>query len=104
MGVFRGSRRTDGRAEVGAILTASYLENVIDLIQLGALVSTGTTRDGGAVSCTVTYDGDWNRDYVRDEQGMLDFLHDCAQDVREAATQPAPPSRSRGRKGPEKPV
>lgn len=99
MGVFRGSRRENGQADVEAILSVSYLEHVRGLVNLGCLVSTGTTRDGGAVSVTVTYDGDWNRDYVRDEVGMLDFLDQCADDVKAAIASPAPSGRGSPKRG-----
>lgn len=40
----------------------------------GALVSTGTTSDGGAVSVTVTLDGRWRRGYFRSTEDLVDWL------------------------------
>lgn len=100
MGVFRGSARRGGMVDVPGVLTASYLEAVQELVSLGALVSTGSTRDGGAISITVTYDGDWNRDYCRDEVGALDFLSECSADVKEAASTRLPRSETKPQRRP----
>jgi hypothetical protein len=40
----------------------------------GALVSVGTTSDGGAVGVTVTRDGRWRREYFRDTDELVTWL------------------------------
>lgn len=45
------------------------------LVANGALVSLGTTSDGGALACTVTLDGRWRRVYVRDSDDLVAWLN-----------------------------
>jgi hypothetical protein len=47
------------------------------LVAAGALVSLGTTSDGGALACTVTLDGRWRRTYVRDSDELVLWLTDA---------------------------
>lgn len=64
----------------------------------GALVSVGTTSDGGACSVTVTLDGRWRRGYFRGTDELISWLTEAAEAI-EAATRsdasPAPRRRSR---------
>lgn len=63
-----------GVADVSAVLDPAALDAIVRLVGRGALVSVGTTRDGGAVGVTVTYDGQWRREYFRDAVPLSEFL------------------------------
>lgn len=45
-----------------------------DVLRQGALVSFGMSRDGGSMSCTVTFDGAWDREWFREPQPLHDWL------------------------------
>lgn len=47
-------------------------------VAMGALVSVGTTSDGGALGVTVTLDGRWRREYFRDTEALNDWLTEAA--------------------------
>lgn len=51
---------------------------VFEIVETGALVSIGTTRDGGAVGITVTVDGRWRREYFRDADSAQLWLGTAA--------------------------
>lgn len=78
-----------------------------DMVQAGALVSLGTTSDGGALGITVTVDGRWRREYVRTAEelglwlaeavpGVTDEL--AASGSRQGASRPSAAKRGRGRR------
>jgi hypothetical protein len=92
---------------VGITSEAEALTPLMDMVQAGALVSLGTTSDGGALGITVTVDGRWRREYVRtvDElrlylaeavPGVLDAL--AANGGRAGADRPSAASRGRKRR------
>jgi hypothetical protein len=61
--------------DVQAIWDSDRLHEVLArMVQAGALISMGTTSDGGALGLTVTVDGKWRREYFRDGEAMLDWL------------------------------
>lgn len=60
--------------DVGALLDSGVPGLLGDLVTLGALVSMGTTSDGGALGVTVTLDGRWRREYFRDAAELTDWL------------------------------
>jgi hypothetical protein len=49
-------------------------EALCAIVQAGALVSLGTTSDGGSLGITVTVDGRWRRQYGRDVADFSDWL------------------------------
>lgn len=61
-------------ADVPLVLDPAALDAIVRLVVRGALVSIGTTRDGGAVGVTVTYDGAWRREYFRAADDLAKFL------------------------------
>lgn len=71
-----------------------------ELIQTGALVSIGTTRDGGALGVTVTVDGEWRRDYFRSRDELLAWFGEAIPGVQEltSASRPSAAPRSRKRR------
>lgn len=62
--------------DVGALLDATTVEWVQELIELGALISFGTSRDGGALSVHVRLGEIKNREWFRDAEELHDWLQD----------------------------
>lgn len=67
-------RRTRDGIPVDEILDSTYLEFVRELVKAGAMISTGSTRDGGTLHLTVFYDGSNRREYVGCAEEVADFL------------------------------
>jgi hypothetical protein len=65
-----------------AMLDSDIPRQVAELVSMGVLVSIGTTRDRGALSITVTHDGDWDREYFRDSAEAVDWLRLAATTLR----------------------
>lgn len=88
--------------DVEALLDSTIPKFVARIVTAGALVSMGTTSDGGAMSITVTLDGRWKRVYFREVEEATDWLTGAAEAVESAGQRPAashgPRSRGRGRK------
>lgn len=74
-----------------------------EMVQAGALVSLGTTSDGGALGITVTVDGRWRRTYVRDSEDLATFVSEAGPAVRAAlgadSASSAPRRRQRSARG-----
>lgn len=90
--------------DVPAVLDGTgVLEALAECVSLGALVSLGTTSDGGALGITVTVDGRWRREYVRDAEGAVAFAAQAVEAVRAALpsgpASPVPRRRQRGSRG-----
>lgn len=81
-------------------LGASFLELFVELVELGALISVGASRDKGAVSITVTVGGEWDREWFRTEEEVLDWLKEAIVVVRQLDQTPSPASRRT--RGPQK--
>lgn len=58
----------------GVLDQAQIQEAIARMIAAGALISMGTTSDGGALGLTVTVDGAWRREYFRTSDDMLEWL------------------------------
>jgi hypothetical protein len=90
--------------DVCALLDHEAWAEVWNLVNLGALVSLGTTSDGGALGITITVDGRWRRTYVRDSEDLCSFVSEAVPSVVTAcearAASAAPRSRQRGRRAP----
>jgi hypothetical protein len=67
--------------DLSDLLDATTTEYLRDCIAGGALVSVGTTRDGGACSVTVTHDGEFRREYFTDSEEIHSFLKAAAEAV-----------------------
>lgn len=61
-------------ADARAFMDSNVPAYVGRLMAMGCLVSMGTTRDRGAVSITVTHDGQWEREYFRRSDEAADWL------------------------------
>ena len=71
------------------------------IVQAGALVSLGTTSDGGAVAITVTLDGRWRREYFRESEPAQEWLTEAWNAVQ--AESERRPASSGGRKRARRP-
>jgi hypothetical protein len=74
--------------DVVKVLDSDVGRAVAECVAAGALVSLGTTSDGGALGITV--DGTWRRDYFRDEESAAAWLAEAIPAILEL----------RGRSGP----
>lgn len=84
--------------DVGALLDASAVEYLASIIQAGALVSLYRTRDSGAFGCQVTLDGEFEKEYFRSTEELVEWLRDIDLAVQEAPA--SAPSAKRARKAP----
>lgn len=91
------------RVDVPALLDSDAAGGLAELVNLGALVSLGTTRDGGALGVTVTVDGRWRREYFRDSEELVMWISEALPAVRAAvealaasSARESRPRRSRG--------
>lgn len=69
-----GERTTTGPIDVAAFFDSDIVLRLWDIVSLGCLVSVGTTRDRGAVSITITKDGEYEREYFRRSDEASDWL------------------------------
>jgi len=83
--------------EVAALLDTAAAEALWEVVQLGALLSLGTTSDGGALGVTITVDGRWRREYFRSAEDLESWLAEALPAVRVATEKPPASSAQRGR-------
>lgn len=70
--------------DVASVLDGTGVtEALSELVQLGALVSLGTTSDGGSLGLTVTLDGRWRRQYGRSVEDFTEWLVGAVAAVRD---------------------
>lgn len=84
--------------DVQKILDTSAFSSVCSMIEAGALVSFGTTSDGGALGITITVDGSWRREYVREAEEFEMLVLEAAPEVVEAAQASRASAAARKRK------
>lgn len=94
----------DGNGNGGTVDVAELVEGLTakalsDLVQAGALVSVGTTSDGGALGVTVTVDGRYRREYFRAADELLAWLAEALPAVEAARGVDRPPSAPGGARG-----
>lgn len=94
----RGSRRAV--VDVRALLDESTREYVADLVALGVLVSVGLSRDGGALSVTLTSGGEWVREWFREHTDLVEWLADAHRELTQELA--VPPTDNGHRKRPSK--
>jgi hypothetical protein len=83
--------------DVEALLDGPAADGLWGIVAAGALVSLGTTSDGGALGVTITVDGRWRREYFRDSEGLCSWLAEAVPAVR-AAREGQAASSARGRR------
>lgn len=81
--------------KVADVLSASVMELIAEIITIGAMVSLGTSKDGGALSATVTWNGEWDREWFRLEEELVEWLREAVVIVGELASEPSPGKRGR---------
>lgn len=92
---FDAGGSSSGGCNVPDVLDPACLDAVVRLVSLGALVSIGTTRDGGACGVTVTYDSKWRREYFRDGGELSTWLGAAEDYLRSLGlTDGSPPAAS----------
>lgn len=95
---FEGHGR-GSRADVQLLLDGhGVLEAVVELVDLGCLVSFGTTSDGGAMALTVMLDGRKRREYFRDVEELQGWLAEALPAVRATVASLAASSEPRSRR------
>lgn len=94
---FDGAGGSGSAVDVPALLDSVGGEAVAHLVGLGALVSLGLTRDGGALGITVTVDGRWRREYFRDAEDLQVWMAEAVPAVRAAIEASAASSERRSR-------
>jgi len=80
--------------DVIALLDSTAPQWLSSIVANGALLSLGTTSDGGALGVTVTLDGRWRREYFRESEALVEWLQ-AANEAIESAP-PARPTASSG--------
>lgn len=86
------------RVDVPALLDNDHVISAIGgMLDSGALVSLGTTSDGGALGFTVTVDGRWRREYFRDADELVAWLGEALPAVRSACESASAARRKRPR-------
>jgi hypothetical protein len=73
---------------------AQLVKGFAEMVAAGALVSLGTTSDGGALGITVTINGEWRREYVRSHDELAAYLAEAVPGVTDelaASGRQAPP-------------
>lgn len=89
--------------DVVALFDSAVPVLMAEVAAAGALVSFGTTSDGGAVGITVTLDGRWKREYFREAEAAQEWLAEALIAVRDDPGPPPAPSapRQRRRRSPQ---
>jgi hypothetical protein len=80
-GLFNGSTK-GATVDTKSFLDSHIPERIAELLDMGVLVSLGTTRDRGAISITVTRDGEFDREYFRDSVEASEYLQRAADAIR----------------------
>lgn len=75
----------------------AVLSGLCSMLTAGALVSFGSTSDGGALGVTVTVDGRWRREYFRSGDELVDWLAEATPAVRAACEVASAARRKRPR-------
>jgi hypothetical protein len=75
---------TGAAVEAAAVIEGLAAQGVVELVEAGALVSIGKTRDGGALGVTVTVDGEWTREYFREAEALALWIGEVLPVVQEA--------------------
>lgn len=85
------------------VLDSTFLELLVELVELGALISVGASRDKGAVKVTVTVGGEWDAEWFRTDDELHDWLKEAVIVVR-SLVDSQPSHESRRRRGALKPA
>jgi len=72
--------------DLESLLDSTTLELLRELVRAGALVSFGTSRDGGALSVLVRAGDIRERDWFRSDEELHDWLDDGLTTIRAASS------------------
>lgn len=81
--------------DVPDVLGSGALDAFVRVVGTGALVSFGLSRDGGALACTVTFDGRWRREWFRDSDALTAWLETAEMALTDMTATPLPASQAR---------
>jgi hypothetical protein len=86
--------------DVHELVDAQVTHGILQMVEAGALVSMGTTSDGGALGITVTVDGEWRREYLRTNDEAMAYLAEAVPAITDllAGGRPSAASRQRPRR------
>jgi hypothetical protein len=93
---FDGAGNGDG-VDVHDLVDTVATKGLLAVVEAGALVSLGTTSDGGALGVTVTADGRYRREYFRDTASLTAWLGEAILAVEAATGTSRPSAAPRGR-------
>lgn len=79
------------------VASDGVLKRLLELVDLGALVSLSRSRDGGAVSITVTFDGTYEREWFRNEADAILKADEWIGLIEEEARETPPAARAQRR-------
>lgn len=79
------------------MVDAKASKGLMQIVEAGALLSMGTTSDGGALGITVTIDGEFRREYVRTADELAAYLAEAVPAVEDMLAASRPSAGQRGR-------
>lgn len=85
-----GSSSRASEVPANGVVDERNTERILQLVDFGALVSLSRSRDGGAVSVTVTFDGTYEREWFRDAGAAALQLDEWLGLIEEAARERPP--------------
>lgn len=95
---FEGSGNGNA-VDVEAVMDSGAPVVIWRIVAAGALVSMGTTSDGGSLGVTVTLDGRWRREYFRDSDELVSWLLGAADAIDASEAPPASSARRKRSRG-----
>lgn len=79
--------------DLPGLWSAGVVDALTRVLAAGALVSSGMSRDGGALGVTVTHDGEFVRQWFREPDGLETWLNSAADVIASEAASPASTAR-----------
>jgi hypothetical protein len=92
-----GAGGRNAAVPAGDVFTPGCVERALGIVDLGALVSLSRSRDGGALSITITFDGEYEREWFRSEADAILQLDEWAGMIEDAAREAPPAARAQRR-------
>lgn len=77
-----GDDSRNGPIDIAGFLDSDIPKQIAALVEMGVLVSIGSTRDGGAISLAIIHDGASSREYFRQSDEGLDWLRRATDTLR----------------------
>lgn len=83
MGGLLGENGAGAVIDLVAFFDSDVMSEVWVVLELGAMVSIGTSRDGGAVMISVVDNGEWEKEYFRHVGEAVSWLQRVSQALRD---------------------